>query len=58
MFITPLGLPVVPPVGEIATTNVVSTLNDAARAEGFTPHKAVVEIAGQCAHCRAREGIA
>ena len=45
-------------VGEIATTNVVSTLNEAARAEGFAPHKAVVEIAGKCAHCRARESIA
>src|SRR3982751_6366932 len=39
-------------VGEIPAAPVARDLAAAARASGFAPRLAVVEIAGTCAHCR------
>jgi Fur family transcriptional regulator, zinc uptake regulator len=39
-------------VGEIPAAPVSKSLNDAARASGFSPKLSVVEIAGTCAHCQ------
>jgi Fur family zinc uptake transcriptional regulator len=40
-------------VGEIPASRVAQSLNDAARATGFSPKLSVVEITGTCAHCQA-----
>lgn len=42
-------------VGEIPAGPLATGLNEAARASGFAPKLAVVEIAGTCAHCLSAE---
>lgn len=41
-------------VGEIPAAPIAAKLNEAARADGFAPRLAVVEVTGTCAHCQAK----
>ncbi len=41
-------------VGEASSADLASSLTSAARAAGFTPKSPVIEITGECSHCRAR----
>jgi Fur family zinc uptake transcriptional regulator len=41
-------------VGEASSADLVASLTSAARAAGFTPKSPVIEITGECNHCRER----
>ncbi|GLK57404.1 Fur family zinc uptake transcriptional regulator [Methylopila capsulata] len=43
-------------VGEAATPKLGAALDELTKAAGFRPRAPVIEIAGDCAHCRAAEG--
>jgi Fur family zinc uptake transcriptional regulator len=45
-------------VGEASSADVATTVTTAARAAGFTPKSPVIEVAGVCTHCRAKETMA
>jgi Fur family zinc uptake transcriptional regulator len=39
-------------VDEVASEPVLAALGAAARGQGFTPHRSVIEMTGRCGHCR------
>ena len=41
-------------VGEASSAELAASLTSAARAAGFSPKSPVIEITGECNHCRAR----
>ena len=41
-------------VGEASSANLAASLTAASRAAGFSPKSPVIEITGECTHCRAR----
>jgi len=41
-------------VGEASSADLAASLTSAARAAGFSPKSPVIEITGECTHCRAR----
>ncbi len=41
-------------VGEASSADLAASLTSAARAAGFSPRSPVVEITGECSHCRAQ----
>jgi Fur family zinc uptake transcriptional regulator len=41
-------------VGEASSAEVAATLTTAARSAGFTPKSPVIEISGECTHCRGK----
>ena len=41
-------------VGEASSVDLAASLTSAARAAGFSPKSPVIEITGECTHCRAR----
>ena len=41
-------------VGEASSAELAASLTSAARAAGFSPKSPVIEITGECSHCRAR----